>query len=62
MKTLTSVFISILVTMQIVASGVPSIMFTYAPPKGEHGSVVGITQNVDKYVYGVAFFENVYCT
>ena len=48
--------------MQVVASDKPSVMFTYASPRGEHGSVVGVTQNVDKYVYGIAFFENVYGT
>ena len=48
--------------MKVVASGTPSVMFTYAPPRGEHGSVVGVTQNVDKYTYGVAFFVNVYGT
>jgi len=63
MKTLlVSIFVSLLVAIQVIATGIPSVITTYAPPRGEHGSVMGVCQNVDRYTYGVAFFENVYGT
>lgn len=63
MRTLTSVFFSVLVTVQVVASGTPSIMFTHTPPKGEeNGRVNGYVQNVDTTKYGIAFFINYYGT
>ncbi|MFA5934813.1 MAG: hypothetical protein WC827_02950 [Candidatus Paceibacterota bacterium] len=62
MKTLTSVFFSILVAIQVVASGVPSVKFTIVPPRGDDGAFEGEVQNVDRTKYSVAFMVNVYGT